>query len=919
MMIFFLEHSPTRNLSNTPVISIAKPEEGSTNASLKMSHLTIDTRPYTADTAGPTSPYSPAGQSTYSSIQAQNIDSYHAYALFTPLLFFMIQFLDPYLAAQPSKAQQENLNYTLTQQANSIHNFHRALSYMMSCKPDIYLDVLEIISHSTAEVKFRACQVLFHYYFVSVGHVMVADPLPLLGTQEEVEILNHHREQQEFEEQRQRNNQYGSNRQNLLFKQPQNAEAIEEDEFEDNHVWYPHIFDHTGSHNATLDGLPNANGLPVLVHDDMKEAYCKECFKIIKGFGLRCFQCKGCVHYNCSSAVTDLKDQRIMFYVKSSGIQKVVTPQFCIIPPQPRFRDMVNRGILGWTAKSNSSKIGLLGHTFELINLYTLMICACCGAPLWGISQQAYRCGECNRFVHPQCLAEAEEKNSFHIKKHLNEKSSLFQACAPFQALQETDLQITQHNLTKNFLEFYGDLIPSNIESLEGRSIEEVGTILNVLSLQDHILHCGVAAGCILITNETDDPLQISSDIKSNQQPTDIYDDHPSHCSSLTSAIKICNDFLEAGTVRRSNFYNEFYSNRASPLEKFLLSREEYLGHLSAMMKCLMTVFPSSGFGGLSPGYQQTTSEKRKSAGDSRGFLQVSQSPFTTNWDDDDDDFGDGHIPNEYLDRSVILSWTMTNLSFKSQKAAEILLQHMRDLGLFERFDASPILFPNVPFRQQLQQNEQEKSIQCVFPVPYAIDASPNVESLINSIEACLQDVDLSINECGLLLLVRRCWPDPFMSNYTKERLIKAIVSWTFDEDESLLTLYSEFASGGKMRNPHSKQHNKWAQAVLLSRMKGSSQYALDRKRQSALYQTNTAGISSGASTMYVTTRSALRDRYVIRWMASIHDMDNKAYTNTLFNSIEEIIDNKREDCIVPNWGETYDIKVSEHSDLYLT
>lgn len=922
-----------------------------------MSHLTIDTRPYSIDTTGggapssphsPHSPLSPAAPSAHSSVQGQPAAEYHAYALFTPLLFFMIQYLDPYLAAQPTKAQQENLSFSLTRQANSIHNFHRALSFMMSCKPDLYLDILDVISHSSSEVKFRACQILLYYYFVSVGHVMVADPLPMLGTREELEILDQHREQQEFEEQRQKNHQYnnqhhpyqnqhqhqhqqqqqqqhGNYRPNFM-QHPSGVDSLDEDLDEDHHVWYPHMFDPAPRKQNMYDSddtpfqASNNSTFPLMVHDDMNEAYCKECFKPIKDFGLRCFQCKGSVHYNCSSAVADMKDQGIMFYVKAGGIQKVVTPQYCNIPPQPRFRDMVNRGLLGWTIKSNSSRVGLLGHMFQLVNLYTLTICACCGLPLWGISQQGYHCMECNRFVHVQCLAEAEERNSF-IKKR--ENGSSFQMCVPYQPLLESDIQISQSDLSNNLCLYYDDALPLNIESLEGRSFEEVGTMLNALMLQDHILHCGVAAGCLLITHESDDPL--SSKLDSKQESEEALDaplfkleTKPSHCAVLTKAIKLCSDYLSSGKCFGSTFLADFCGHKSSTIDKFVLSKEEYLGHLSAMMKCLMTSFanggnitasfPTSTAAAASSPIQPTattTADKRRSAGDSRGFLQVSPNPFTANWEDEEDDFGEGHTPNENLDRSILLSWLMTNLNFKSRKAAEIMLQHMRNLGFFERFDASPMLFPN----DGSSSKDQERAVQVIFPVPYAIDCSANVESLINSIEACLQDVDLSINECGLLLLVRRCWPDPFMSNYTRERLVNAIVGWIFDEDERLLALHAELTSN-KSPNVHAnKQQNKWAQAALLSRMKGGN-HTIDRHRVSTFHQTTTAGVSSGASSIYVTTRAALRDRYIVRWMATIHDMDKNAYTDILYNVMEEIIDDKYEECTVPNWGETHDTKV---------
>lgn len=891
----------------TPTINIQSPEPELNHTPLKMSQLTIDTRPLPVEANGQPSPRSPAAQSTQSSDHGP-AENYHAYALFTPLLYFMIQYLDPYLAAQPSKNQQDNLNYTLTRQANSIHNFHRALSYMMSCKPDLYLDILQVISHSSAEVKFRACQILFYYYFASVGHVIVADPLPLLGTREELEVLDERREQQEFEEARQ-GNRNGTLPLNHVTKRQQQSDvnSTDENHLEDCHIWYPHMFKRKRQQSMDSDGT--FTSFPIMVHDDTNESFCKECFRSIQGFGLRCFQCKESVHYDCSSDV-GMTNQGIFSYLKTGNIQKVVVSQFCRIPPQPRFRDMVNRGMLGWTMKSNSVKVGLLGHMFHLVNLHTLTLCACCGLPLWGVSLQAYRCEDCNRFVHPHCLAEAEEKNSFAATSRAKKiKSQSFERCAPNQQFLETDIKINQIDLSESLQDFYADSLPHTEDSIEGRSYEEIGTITNILMLQENILNNGVKAGCVIISRETDDPLltitshqQSESNSTSTTTPTVGDGSGANHCSSLSKAIQFCLSYLKSGRCKGSAFLNEFYNNREHDVDECILSKEEYLAHLGAMMKCLTISFVSG-----SSVIQSSSMDNRRSLGDARGFLQVTASPYNV-WEDEDDEFSEGLAPSQNLDRSILLSWVMTNLSFKSRKTAELFLQQMRNLGLFERFDASPILFSIDNHKSQLT-DVSEKAVQCIFPVPYAIDCSSTVETLINSIGACLQDVDLSINECGLLLLVRRCWPDPFLTGYTIERLVHAIVSWILDEDERLLTLHAELTSHNKSPMSHQRQQNKWAQAALLSRMKGSPN-GTDRQRQSAFFHNTTAGVSSGASNMYVTIRAALKDRYIMRWLETIHDMDENAYTEMLYNAMDAIIDSKRENCEVPNWSEPSNTKV---------
>ncbi|KAI8368648.1 hypothetical protein EDC96DRAFT_133631 [Choanephora cucurbitarum] len=887
---------------NTPTINIQSAEPDQLSVPTKASHLTIDTRPLTV-AAQSSSPISPAALSVNSNNQAQSLSAYHAFSLFTPLLFFMIQYLDPYLAAQPSRAQQDNLTYTLTRQANSIHNFHKALSYMMSCKPDLYLDLLDIISHSTSEVKFRACQVLFNYYIVSVGHVVVADPLPRLGTQEELEILDQRRLQQELEEEHQRNHQQlnsHSTTQNRTAKDPTRAELVEDDWVEEQHVWYSYMFDENDSNAKILSNNPFSFG----AYKSTTDSHCKECFKPIQGCGLHCFQCRSNIHIDCHNSKMQMDGHGMLFYMKAGNIQKVVAPQYCIVPPQPRCRDMVDRGLLQWNIKSSAPKVGLLGHLFQLINLFTATLCICCHLPLWGTCLQAYQCTTCFRFIHPECLAEIEESNnlsSVHSHNPLSPSTSAhrLQKCSFKSSLQESDITISQADLEKSLAAFYDDALSTQSESLRGKSFEEVGLMVNTLLIQENILHCGVASGCMIITQESDDPLLLTTDTLHKQgRPS-------SHSALLSQAINAYSDFLEsAENVHVSTFFVDFFDHSDFTAVKHLMNKQDFLYHLGAMMKSLVTSSDDS-----ISNFAINNRQHKRTSDNSQGFLQVSPSPFATNtWDDDEynNELDESHTPNENLDRSVLLSWIMTNLNFKSLRAAEILLQHMRNIGIFERFDASPLLFVRHATAEKV---ESEPAVQCIFPVPCAIDFSASVESLVNSIEACVQDIDLSINECGLLLLTRRCWPDRFMSYYTQERLIRAIIGWTFDEDERLLALHAEITSLNRHSSlHHSKQQNKWVQAALLARMKVPA--SAERSRQSTFHVNTTApSVNSGASNIYVTTRAGLKDRYVVRWMSAIQGMNPETYTDMIFNAIEEIIDSKREECILPDWEELSEVK----------
>ncbi|KAI9256704.1 hypothetical protein BY458DRAFT_304271 [Sporodiniella umbellata] len=764
-------HLTVHQKQNTPTINIQSPDHSN---ALKMSHLTIDTQIPATD-SNTNSPYT-----------SNQTDPCYTSALFTPLLFFMIEYLDPYLS-HPEKSQ---LDFTLTQQADSIHSFHRALGFMMLHKSDIYLDLLDIISHSTHAVKYRACQVLFSYYSTSTGHALITNSVSLLSTQEEIEALDKYRNEQE-------------------------PVDLEED-----HVWYPHLFE--------------------------SSATCKECFDTIEGFGLCCYPCKASIHYHCSQAAN--KEQSLLYYLKPGGIQRVVMPHFCSLRPEPRFKDGVHLGHTDWTATSNSAHVPWGDHLFDLVNLYTIANCTHCRLPLCGVSQQAYHCSLCHRFIHPQCLAEKRDK----------------WACRPGDFLTEEELKVTSASLTKSLGDFYKDAIPFKPQDLQGRGFEEVSTMLSVLLIQDNIIYYGVTAGSIMISDSEE-----------------VTSAHPYDTGSfylVSQSIKVCIDYLSQCRAFFSS-YKPF---------QCLLSQEDYLGHLGAMMKSLKTTL----FGNSSPtGYMSPGLDTRRSVGDSRGFLQVNPAPYLS-WEDEEESF-DEHV-HEQLDRSLLLSWMMTNMGFKSRKATEMLLQHMRNLGLFERADGSPIVFS--ADESHLATQEENQPIACLFPIPFAAHNSFTVESTINAIEACLSDVDLSINECGFLLLVRRCWPNNLTSNYSRERLIRAILQWVFDEDERLLALHAELMSN---KSTQQKQ-TKWAQTAFARKTKGQA-------RQSVMFQT--AGVSSGASSIYVGTRHALKRQYISLWMAAVHDMDEQVYSEMLYTAIEDILDSKNELCVVPEWNESFDQK----------
>jgi hypothetical protein len=127
-------------------------------------------------------------------------------------------------------------------------------------------------------------------------------------------------------------------------------------------------------------------------------------------------------------------------------------------------------------------------------------------------------------------------------------------------------------------------------------------------------------------------------------------------------------------------------------------------------------------------------------------------------------------------------------LFIHSDTAARLILSHIHHLGFFNRLDLGLHLFKG---------DMSDKHIFCAFPLPLGLDLSTDVEILISAVEACLSDLDLSVNEFGFLLLIRKLWPNGLASQYAIQRLIRGIFGWILAEvrlvspRESSLTLHT--------------------------------------------------------------------------------------------------------------------------------
>jgi hypothetical protein len=114
-----------------------------------------------------------------------------------------------------------------------------------------------------------------------------------------------------------------------------------------------------------------------------------------------------------------------------------------------------------------------------------------------------------------------------------------------------------------------------------------------------------------------------------------------------------------------------------------------------------------------------------------------------------------------------------------SDVAAETLFSQLYHVGLIE--------LPEIRLVETKDLLQFKESL-CLFALPLSLDPSANVETLMTAIEACLSDIDLSVNEAGFLLLVRRVWPTEMSTNYALRRLMKTVLGWILAEVGSSTT-----------------------------------------------------------------------------------------------------------------------------------
>lgn len=465
-------------------------------------------------------------------------------------------------------------------------------------------------------------------------------------------------------------------------------------------------------------------------------------------------------------------------------------------------------------------------HAFRAVNIFTLSLCSICRRPLWGCFMQGLKCSSCEQFVHSSCLSQA--------------LSTDLPRCRSVR-IDSSHMTITSDLLRVSFLDHYRDIV--TVKDLNTRSYEEISVISSVLWTQLQLLNNGVALGSVVIQ----DP-QPGIPTPS-QKELDKWELH--------YVLETCESYLASGRLPVSaatdEYLQESHQNAAEHSMWFDWSNLVYIA----------TVVKSS-FEESNPVF--TTQD----------LLNVNppQGPA-----EDAEDASRRHY--ELVPISHMRDALGFELHLFSDLTAGHLLAHLHHLGFFQRQDLHPMVY---------EEKFTNNNIICVFPIPLGLDLSNDVETLFAAIEGCLVDLDLSVNEQGFLLLVRKLWPNGMASEYALRRLTKHLISWIFAEvivayrvtnicvddcffqDTNLATILRDYLAQGRQL-PGVRigvDSVAWPSAI-------------------ASRPTPTSAVNNGGD--YVASRRALLNQYVARWLLAFHDQNSSEYAKVLYEISTELAD----------------------------
>ncbi|KAG6879985.1 hypothetical protein C0992_008578 [Termitomyces sp. T32_za158] len=363
-------------------------------------------------------------------------------------------------------------------------------------------------------------------------------------------------------------------------------------------------------------------------------------------------------------------------------------------------------------------------------------------------------------------------------------------------------------------MDHYREILQLSYSDLEMLSFEEISVLHSIVWIQAQIITSGIALGSIIVTH---------NGTSFSSADNDKFEEFELH-----HIIKWCEDLLASNKQQRSNALDDYMEgNPSAHPEYFMMFDWTALMYIRSILRSSIGHYLSGG---------------------SSDLLSVSQTGALIT-------SSEVSSPFEVVPLSHMRDSLGYGLNIHSDAIARLLLSHLHHLGLFERTDHESLLF----------NGDDVASVSCSFPLPFGLDLSPLVEILVAAVEGCLEDLHLSVAEVGLLLLVRRFWPNSLASDYALRRLTRCILSWILAEDDHLATILQNYSAQGKplpgVRSP---------QDTLLWPSSDRS-----RPPQSSLN-------NSGGD--YLATRRALLSRYAKPWLLALHDLDPVAYASFVYD-----------------------------------
>ncbi|KAI0079929.1 hypothetical protein K474DRAFT_1638767 [Panus rudis PR-1116 ss-1] len=383
--------------------------------------------------------------------------------------------------------------------------------------------------------------------------------------------------------------------------------------------------------------------------------------------------------------------------------------------------------------------------------------------------------------------------------------------------LTSTHMTIRWTALRRSFVDHFREVLLTEAE-VSGRTHEEISIFYALLWTQLQLLDNGIALGSIVVEND------------SGKEVMDHFELH--------YIVQLYEAYLSSGNLSLSVTFGDYLGeNNLDARDHMLYFDWNTLAYLASVVKL--------------PHHNNVPGP----AGSS-DLLSVGLPPVF-----DEAAEEDPH-PFEITTLAHIRNQLGECLNIHSDIAAKHLLSHLHHIGLLQRLDSKPMLFDETPHMEQLP---------CCFPLPFGFDVSVDIETLVAAIEACLSDLDLSVNEVGLLLLVRRFWPNGMLSDYTFQRLSKAILTWIFSEDDNLAIILRDYVARGRnlpgVRSGLGVDVQPWP-AIANARLV-------------------TAGSANNGGD-YLASRRELLRLYAAPWMLAFHDRDISIYAETVYSVLVE-------------------------------